>query len=241
MTYITTRNILIGIIIIIILFLIKNITRGVFRENYDNSNEAVQNIASVYNKDKIIVSSLETNNIKSGNIDVNTLNILPKGVIVMWSGNNVPTGWVMCDGQNGSPDLRGRFVRMYSEGAFSGNENNYDNINVAYDKVYAGYSRNEQYTKILKHRIGDKGGSDTMILKEDEMPKHTHNSCVGSNGAGGMDRDNYGAATLATTNRPDFPNGRGGSCRGLDLPSKGDNQPHNNQPPYYVLAFIMKI
>lgn len=38
--------------------------------------------------------------------------LIPKGVIVMWYGSaaDVPAGWVLCDGQNGSPDLRGRFV-----------------------------------------------------------------------------------------------------------------------------------
>lgn len=35
-----------------------------------------------------------------------------KGMIVMWSGatSNIPDGWALCDGANGTPDLRGRFV-----------------------------------------------------------------------------------------------------------------------------------
>jgi len=34
------------------------------------------------------------------------------GMIVMWSGSliNIPTGWVLCDGTNSTPDLRNRFV-----------------------------------------------------------------------------------------------------------------------------------
>ena len=37
---------------------------------------------------------------------------LPKGVIVMWSGNmeEIPKGWSLCDGTKGTPDLRDRFV-----------------------------------------------------------------------------------------------------------------------------------
>ena len=37
---------------------------------------------------------------------------VPYGVIVMWSGqsNEIPAGWALCDGANGTPDLRGRFV-----------------------------------------------------------------------------------------------------------------------------------
>jgi len=34
------------------------------------------------------------------------------GIIAIWSGSIVaiPTGWVICDGNNGTPDLRNRFV-----------------------------------------------------------------------------------------------------------------------------------
>lgn len=30
----------------------------------------------------------------------------------MWSGNigNIPAGWVLCDGNNGTPDLRNKFI-----------------------------------------------------------------------------------------------------------------------------------
>lgn len=42
----------------------------------------------------------------------NTLSI-PHGIIVMWSGTilTIPTGWALCDGTNGTPDLRAKFVR----------------------------------------------------------------------------------------------------------------------------------
>ena len=46
-------------------------------------------------------------------------NGVPVGGIIMWSGaaTNVPTGWALCDGQNGTPDLRGRFVLGAGQGA----------------------------------------------------------------------------------------------------------------------------
>lgn len=34
----------------------------------------------------------------------------PIGAIVMWSGDKIPSGWVICDGKNGTPDLRNRFI-----------------------------------------------------------------------------------------------------------------------------------
>ena len=37
---------------------------------------------------------------------------IPSGLICMWSGqsNNIPEGWVLCDGNNNTPDLRNRFI-----------------------------------------------------------------------------------------------------------------------------------
>jgi len=38
---------------------------------------------------------------------------LPSGVICEWHGliANIPTGWLLCDGTLGTPDLRAKFVR----------------------------------------------------------------------------------------------------------------------------------
>ena len=74
---------------------------------------------------------------------------IPSGVIVMWSGAilNIPTGWVICDGTNGTPDLTDRFV-----------------IHADAD---SGGTRNVDAT----------GGSHTSgahTLSSSEMPSHTH-------------------------------------------------------------------
>ena len=51
---------------------------------------------------------------------------VPKGTIVIWSGaaTAIPSGWALCDGQNGTPDLRDRFVvgagTSYEVGATGG-------------------------------------------------------------------------------------------------------------------------
>lgn len=40
----------------------------------------------------------------------------PPGSIILWHGdvNQIPHGWELCDGSNGTPDLIGRFLRMTS-------------------------------------------------------------------------------------------------------------------------------
>lgn len=47
---------------------------------------------------------------------------MPPGVIVMWSGllSAIPSGWALCDGQGGRPDLRERFVKGAAEGVDPG-------------------------------------------------------------------------------------------------------------------------
>ena len=40
----------------------------------------------------------------------NTSSIIPSGLIMMYYGNNIPDGWALCDGTNGTPDLRNRFI-----------------------------------------------------------------------------------------------------------------------------------
>lgn len=39
--------------------------------------------------------------------------LLPRGVIVLWSGRlrDIPSGWALCDGRFGTPNLTARFIR----------------------------------------------------------------------------------------------------------------------------------
>lgn len=45
-------------------------------------------------------------------VNASILYAVPAGVITMWSGSvaTIPTGWALCNGSNGTPDLRDRFV-----------------------------------------------------------------------------------------------------------------------------------
>jgi hypothetical protein len=44
--------------------------------------------------------------------DLLVIPVLPRGMVALWSGRvaEVPAGWALCDGRNGTPDLRDRFV-----------------------------------------------------------------------------------------------------------------------------------
>ena len=59
--------------------------------------------------DKVLRSDFNADNLK---IDAALRAAVPAGLIAAWSGaaSAVPAGWALCDGANGTPDLRGRFL-----------------------------------------------------------------------------------------------------------------------------------
>lgn len=133
---------------------------------------------------------------------------IPSGGIIIWSGSedDVPDGWHICDGTNGTPDLRGRFV----------------------------LGANEDYS------VGDEGGEEEVVLTADQMPRHYHSVST-----------LYGTGlALNTTNNSDpstnsVPQTKSSSSNihssSVTASSRGNSEPHNNMPPYYALAYIMKL
>src|SRR5690625_7224204 len=79
-------------------------------------------------------------------IDSMNSKLTPVGAIIMWAGaiNEIPAGWALCDGTNGTPDLRSRFV-------------------VGYNSSEADYNA-----------VGKVGGAKDVTLTEAQMPSHGH-------------------------------------------------------------------
>jgi hypothetical protein len=151
------------------------------------------------------------------------------GVIVMWSGTiaTIPSGWVLCNGSNGTPDLRNRFVI----GAHS------DTTGVA-------------YTTVTGSNTQTGGSKDAIVVSHSHTATSTssvsdpgHNHISQSNGA-----PNGGGAGAAYTNgMGNFPgqtinsNTTGISVStSTTVASSGSSGTNANLPPYYALAFIMK-
>ena len=59
-----------------------------------------------------IQTQLDTLTTNLASTNTNLSSAVPTGMVMMWSGasNAIPTGYVLCDGGNGTPDLRDRFV-----------------------------------------------------------------------------------------------------------------------------------
>lgn len=142
------------------------------------------------NGDNIVTESMLNNYDFEGEI--------PPGVIVMWSGavSEIPNGWVLCDGDNGTPCLLDRFV-------------------VGAGSIY---------------NVGDTGGEATHKLTVLELPRHVHSLNM-------IDKED----TLAPVKNILGTKGNSYGSNNAMTGAQGDNNPHNNMPPYYALCYIMKI
>lgn len=183
---------------------------------------------------QVNTSSLQTN----GNAQINgnltlqgTLNatqlnvpgfgLVPKGVIVMWSGaiDQIPTDWALCDGSNGAPDLRGRFVVGSGQ-------------NQAPDTRE---SINPNYV------VGGIGGVNSYALTINEIPSHDHG------GGNHSHKESIGYGDPGSDGDTKEPQMNQSGNTEYTQPSgnvifpQGEGQSHENRPPFYVLAYIIKL
>jgi hypothetical protein len=142
-------------------------------------------------------------------------NIVPSGVITLWYGSlvSIPDGWFLCDGGNGTPDLRDRFVvgagTTYSVGATGGSAN----------AIVVSHSHTATSS------VTDTGHS------------HVSDSNGATNGGGAGAALSYGQgnhpgqSTLSAFT---------GISVATSVASAGASGTDANLPPYYALAYIMK-
>lgn len=87
---------------------------------FKNRTGAIQlsDLDDNFNIVKVTVNTQETSiaNLQAGQTNlvnmINNFSAIPVGCILLWSGSvsSVPSGWRLCDGTNNTPDLRDRFV-----------------------------------------------------------------------------------------------------------------------------------
>jgi hypothetical protein len=139
-------------------------------------------------------------------------------MIMMWSGTiaTIPTGWVLCNGSNSTPDLRNKFVI----GAHT------DSAGVAYSTVTGSNTQTG-------------GTKDAIVVSHTHTatvtdPTHTHGNNTNALGAGAS----IAAPGGGFTSPGQLPSASTGiSVANSTEGSSGTNQ---NLPPYYALAYIMK-
>tara|TARA_E500000178_G_C16975595_1_gene733187 strand:- start:432 stop:1169 length:738 start_codon:yes stop_codon:yes gene_type:complete len=200
----------------------REYTTQKINEIYKADIESIRNLSLVSNK-------LQKDGLTiPGNLTVSgKFNYLPSGTIVIFNGTEAPSGWVICDGQNNTPDLRGRFVYGFGSGknfgSKGGSETHTLTINQMPSHNHGGrtgklengkFVNDGEHTHKFKGHFVNKSGNDGKVLKDDNSNSNrTHNNLV----------------TKDDSNHNHF------------ISSQGQNQPHNNMPPYFVLSYIMKL
>ena len=142
------------------------------------------------------------------------------GMIMMWSGTiaTIPSGWVLCDGTNSTPDLRDKFIIGARQ----------DDAGVAKTNV----------TGALTQTGGSKNAIVVSHTHTITDPGHTHLTVDSNNMtervgvSGGPNSAWFGDIAGSPTTAS--------SSTGITANSTGTPGTNANLPPYYALAFIMK-
>jgi hypothetical protein len=143
-----------------------------------------------------------------------------QGGIVMWAGSiqEIPAGWALCDGTNGTIDLRNKFV-------------------IGAGDIYAvGNTGGSTDTVLIEHTHNAFTNSST---------NHTHDAFLGFVNSGGGAIRNSAVNTSFTTQTRSFNAGTSAHTHtAADTTSTafpGETGVNKNLPPYYALAFIQQI
>jgi len=156
--------------------------------------------------------------LKATGLQINDITnaFMPRGGIIMWSGSiaSIPTGWSLCDGTNGTPDLRNRFI------------------------IGAGSS----------YAVAGTGGSSTKTLTEANMPAHSHSGTTAQAGnhrhyirENGLAGTGSYAAPATVSGYSAYTDYAGDHTHTFTTDSKGSGTAFDILPPYFALAYIMKM
>jgi hypothetical protein len=137
---------------------------------------------------------------------------LPAGTIVLWSGSigSIPAGWVLCNGSNGTPDLRNRFVvgagSTYAVDATGGSA---DAIVVSHTHTATSAVTDPGHVHVGGYIAGGQNTGSASPPAVGAIGSNTSSATTG--------------ITVATT-----------------VNSAGNSGTNANLPPYYALCYIQK-
>jgi len=159
-------------------------------------------------------------------LNSNTSNT-PPGIIVMWSGpsNTIPAGWTLCDGSNGSPDLRNRFILSVQSSA---------------ENPGATGGTHDQTLSVANLPLHDHAITHTHTVAD---PGHSHSSILSnaaSLGNGALTGDNTTPTGTITVNTNSAQTGLTVNTFNGNSGQTGSGTTFDNRPAFYKLAFIMK-
>ncbi len=157
---------------------------------------------------------------------------MPTGIILMWSGvfADIPKGWHLCDGTDGTPDLHDRFLMGTTDEATMGG--------------IGGYAEPQMpaHTHSIDHNHGSFDSSNNNSDHDHDGTEITTWYQTNASAGSGWTIPDSGSPTTTGNNNSDHdhtidvPNYDGTSGSTED----GD-QTWGNFPPFYKVAFIIRL
>lgn len=143
---------------------------------------------------------------------------LPVGSIIMWGGAfaNIPLGWNLCDGENGTPNLTDRFILATNTEGETGDTGGTNTVTLT-------------TAQLPEH---------THTANTNETGAHTHT--VSALGSGSRIVSSDPGGFVATAVEAQTTNSNGDHTHAVTVNNTGDGEAHENRPAFYKLAFIMK-
>lgn len=197
---------------------------------------AASNLAIGSTNQIIEADSAQANGVK------NSWAFVPIGGIILWSGllGSLPANWQLCDGTNGTPDLRDRFLVGAGSGYAVGANGGAATANLQHDHAgtlaasagaHTHTQPNTDAGNIHIHQITTSGASATISAQ----------ASTGSSSGAEAHTHLVNSETESAHVHARSDTGSGGTHT---HPVTADNQLSSSQsmlPPYYALAFIMRL
>jgi hypothetical protein len=182
---------------------------------------------------------------------------VPTGCILMWSGSigTIPAGWQLCDGTGGTPNLQDKFIvgagSTYAVAATGGFANSIvvSHSHTITDSGHAHVISDSGHV----HSVTDSGHAHAIT-----DPGHAHNYVTVGVGADIMSPGGLGLTPFTTTTSSTGISVNTGfasvtansnttgvtvnsNVTSITVNSQGSSGTNANLPPYYALAYIMKM
>jgi len=163
-----------------------------------------------------------TVNIAANTAAIAAIASVPSGVILMWSGllSAIPSGWVLCDGTGGTPNLIAKFIR-----------------GVATDATNPGTTGGADTVTLSAAESGLVSHSHSSSVSDGG---HTH-----TGNTRGTTNSGNGASQAAISSGPSYSFTTSSSTTGISVSvgtvgASAASSAHENMPAYYELAYIQK-
>lgn len=201
---------------------------------------------------------------------------IPSGGIIMWSGSiaSIPSGWFLCNGSNGTPDLRNRFVvgagSTYAVDATGGADSvtlseaqipGHTHTFSATTASDGAHTHTASTASAGSHTHSFSGSTNTTGAHQHGFTNFLAPDNTGGSRAAFSNFDNTGSSGDVTDSAGDHShtfsgttgsdgahthsvtvNSAGAHTHSVSgtTASTGGGTSHENRPPYYALAYIMK-